>query len=132
MPLCLCSRRWQATVEVISRRGMKVNLTAVSSYLNSLHSRFCFKGFVYTWPINQLLGPIFFSAGNNKDRPNTPLKHFKPTIYVKTITQKNCSVILSFVSFCYMTDSGGIQRVLGIYSLDLTSQNKTLNVFQEI
>lgn len=31
------------------------NLTGVEPYLYSLHSRFCFKGFVYTRPINHLL-----------------------------------------------------------------------------
>lgn len=30
------------------------NLTGVEPYLYSLHSRFCFKGFVYTRPINHL------------------------------------------------------------------------------
>lgn len=33
------------------------NLTGVEPYLYSLHSRFCFKGFVYTRPINHLLPP---------------------------------------------------------------------------
>lgn len=41
-----------ATVEVVSGRGMTANLTGVEPYLDSLHSRFCFKGFVYTRPIN--------------------------------------------------------------------------------
>lgn len=44
-----------ATVEVVSGRGMMPNLTGVEPYLYSLHSRFCFKGFVYTRPINHLL-----------------------------------------------------------------------------
>lgn len=44
-----------ATVEVVSGRGMTPNLTGVEPYLYSLHSRFCFKGFVYTRPINHLL-----------------------------------------------------------------------------
>lgn len=34
---------------------MMPNLTGVEPYLYSLHSRFCFKGFVYTRPINHLL-----------------------------------------------------------------------------
>ncbi|CAJ1067919.1 Hypothetical predicted protein [Xyrichtys novacula] len=36
---------------------MMPNLTGVEPYLYSLHSRFCFKGFVYTRPINHLLPP---------------------------------------------------------------------------
>lgn len=44
-----------ATVEVVSGREMMPNLTGVEPYLYSLHSRFCFKGFVYTRPINHLL-----------------------------------------------------------------------------
>lgn len=45
----------RATVEVVSGREMMPNLTGVEPYLYSLHSRFCFKGFVYTHPINHLL-----------------------------------------------------------------------------
>lgn len=51
------------------------NLTGVEPYLYSLHSRFCFKGFVYTRPINHLLAshnPTAFkvcaSPGDNVQR----------------------------------------------------------------
>lgn len=50
-----CPHQHWATVEVVSRREMMPNLTGVEPYLYSLHSRFCFKGFVYTRPINHLL-----------------------------------------------------------------------------
>lgn len=50
-----CPHHHWTTVEVVSRREMMPNLTAVEPYLYSLHSRFCFKGFVYTRPINHLL-----------------------------------------------------------------------------
>lgn len=70
---CPC-HHW-ATVEVVSGRGMMPNLTGVEPYLYSLHSRFCFKGFVYTRPINHLLAshnPTAFkvcaSPGDNVQR----------------------------------------------------------------
>ena len=50
-----CPHHHWVTVEVVSGRGMMPNLTGVEPYLYSLHSRFCFKGFVYTCPINHLL-----------------------------------------------------------------------------
>lgn len=53
-PLPRPHHHW-ATVEVVSGREMMPNLTGVEPYLYSLHSRFCFKGFVYTRPINHLL-----------------------------------------------------------------------------
>lgn len=61
-----CPRHHWATVEVVSGRGMMPNLTGVEPYLYSLHSRFCFKGFVYTRPINHLLpshNPTAFKVG---------------------------------------------------------------------
>lgn len=61
-----CPRHHWATVEVVSGRGMMPNLTGVGPYLYSLHSRFCFKGFVYTRPINHLLpshNPTAFKVG---------------------------------------------------------------------
>lgn len=65
-PLPCCPRHHWATVEVVSGRGMMPNLTGVEPYLYSLHSRFCFKGFVYTRPINHLLpshNPTAFKVG---------------------------------------------------------------------
>lgn len=65
-PLPPCSHHHWTTVEVVSGRGMMPNLTGVNPYLYSLHSRFCFKGFVYTRPINHLLpshNPIAFKVG---------------------------------------------------------------------
>lgn len=66
-PLLLpCSHHHWTTVEVVSGREMMPNLTGVNPYLYSLHSRFCFKGFVYTRPINHLLpshNPIAFKVG---------------------------------------------------------------------
>lgn len=56
-PLPHCPHHHWATVEVVSGRGMMPNLTGVEPYLYSLHSRFCFKGFVYTRPINHPLHP---------------------------------------------------------------------------
>lgn len=50
-----CPHHHWETVEVVSRREMMPNLTGVEPYLFSLHSCFCFKGFVYTRPINHLL-----------------------------------------------------------------------------
>lgn len=72
-PRCPC-HRW-ATVEVVSGRGMMPNLTGVEPYLYSLHSRFCFKGFVYTRPINHLLSshnPTAFKVGV---RPGDTVQH---------------------------------------------------------
>lgn len=51
------------------------NLTGVEPYLYSLHSRFCFKGFVYTRPINHLLpshNPAAFKVGA---RPGDNVQH---------------------------------------------------------
>jgi len=51
------------------------NLTGVGPYLYSLHSRFCFKGFVYTRPINHLLpshNPTAFKVGA---RPGDNVQH---------------------------------------------------------
>lgn len=51
------------------------NLTGVEPYLYSLHSRFCFKGFVYTRPINHLLpfhSPTAFKVGA---RPGDNVQH---------------------------------------------------------
>lgn len=65
-PLPHCPHHHWATVEVVSGRGMMPNLTRVEPYLYSLHSRFCFKGFVYTRPINHLLpshSPAAFKVG---------------------------------------------------------------------
>lgn len=65
-PLLHCPHHHWATVEVVSGRGMMPNLTGVEPYLYSLHSRFCFKGFVYTRPINHLLpshSPAAFKVG---------------------------------------------------------------------
>lgn len=65
-PLLHCPHHHWATVEVVSGRGMMPNLTGVEPYLYSLHSRFCFKGFVYTRPINHLLpshNPAAFKLG---------------------------------------------------------------------
>lgn len=65
-PLPHCPHHHWATVKVVSGRGMMPNLTGVEPYLYSLHSRFCFKGFVYTRPINHLLpshSPAAFKVG---------------------------------------------------------------------
>ena len=70
-----CPRHHWATVEVVSGRGMMPNLTGVEPYLYSLHSRFCFKGFVYTRPINHLLSshnPTAFKVGA---RPGDNVQH---------------------------------------------------------
>lgn len=51
------------------------NLTGVEPYLYSLHSRFCFKGFVYTRTINHLLpshNPTAFKVGA---RPGDTVQH---------------------------------------------------------
>lgn len=72
--LCCPHHHW-ATVEVVSGRGMMPNLTGVGPYLYSLHSRFCFKGFVYTRPINHLLpfhSPTAFKVGA---RPGDNVQH---------------------------------------------------------
>lgn len=72
--LCCPHHHW-ATVEVVSGRGMMPNLTGVEPYLYSLHSRFCFKGFVYTRPINHLLpfhSPTAFKVGA---RPGDNVQH---------------------------------------------------------
>lgn len=74
-PHLRCPRHHWATVEVVSGRGMMPNLTGVEPYLYSLHSRFCFKGFVYTRPINHLLpsnNPTAFKVGA---RPGDNVQH---------------------------------------------------------
>lgn len=53
-PSPLPHQHW-VTVEVINGRGMMPNLTEVKHYLSSLHSPFCFKGFVYIRPITHRL-----------------------------------------------------------------------------
>ncbi len=51
------------------------NLTGVEPYLYSLHSRFCFKGFVYTRPINHFLPSHYPAAFKVGASPGNNMQH---------------------------------------------------------
>lgn len=93
----------RATVEVVSGREMMPNLTGVEPYLYSLHSRFCFKGFVYTRPINHLL-------------PSHNPAAFKACAGAGDNTGAGASVNLTCF-FCYQRRGRGSRRLCSAISL---------------
>lgn len=101
-----------ATVEVVSRREMMPNLTGVEPYLYSLHSRFCFKGFVYTRPINHLLpshNPVAFKVcstpGDNTQHRCQCKSHLLQLPMKRRFTDLCSCCPLSFLCYRFMAPS---------------------------
>lgn len=89
------------------------NLTGVEPYLYSLHSRFCFKGFVYTRPINHLLpshNPTAFKVcttpGDNTQNRCQCKSHLHLQLPTKRRFTDLCSWCpLSFLCYIFMAPS---------------------------
>lgn len=107
-----CPHHHWATVEVVSRREMMPNLTGVEPYLYSLHSRFCFKGFVYTRPINHLLpshNPTAFKVcstpGDNTQHRCQCKSHLLRLPMKRRFTDLCSRCPLSFLCYLFMAPS---------------------------
>lgn len=107
-----CPHHHWETVEVVSRREMMPNLTGVEPYLFSLHSCFCFKGFVYTRPINHLLpshNPTAFKVcstpGDNTQHRCQCKSHLLQLPTKRRFTDLCSRCPLSFLCYLFMAPS---------------------------